>query len=314
MKYRTDFPVRGLLDRPKARERPEDGPVPVRQNRVPRVPKAQRARSGEAPTTPGGFVRARGGITGSILCMRCRRSPSTRPSWTTSRPTAVRSTTASSSPISANARTSPIRTARFSIRRPRGSARVTSSATPSSGSLLPQASKCRQAALFLLTNSGPEYTDAMMSFLLGDSLEEYPSWRNYFDYVVAAAKKPSFFTGKAPFVDLAHRGGNSAKSERGRMYTGRQLRRLPEIARLHRATKCSTLATTSTGMCFARRRSPTWRTAMIIQEMDDELRVLREHAISFERAASLRADAWRLSRTSSASSRRASNGSNESSA
>jgi hypothetical protein len=35
------------------------------------------------------------------------------------------------------------------------------------------------------------------------------------------------------------------------------------------------------------KKESTWRTAMIIQEMDAELRVLREHAVSFERSASL---------------------------
>jgi hypothetical protein len=35
------------------------------------------------------------------------------------------------------------------------------------------------------------------------------------------------------------------------------------------------------------KKESTWRTAMIIQEMDDELRVHREHAVSFERSASL---------------------------
>ena len=35
------------------------------------------------------------------------------------------------------------------------------------------------------------------------------------------------------------------------------------------------------------KKESTWRTAMIIQEMDDELRVLREQALSFERADAL---------------------------
>ena len=35
------------------------------------------------------------------------------------------------------------------------------------------------------------------------------------------------------------------------------------------------------------KKESTWRTAMIIQEMDDELRVLREHALTFDRADAL---------------------------
>ena len=58
--------------------------------------------------------------------------------------------------------------------------------------LAPTLHKLRSAGkkLFLLTNSEPEYTDRIMRFLLDDSLKEYPSWRNYFDYIIADARKP----------------------------------------------------------------------------------------------------------------------------
>src|SRR2546430_11006974 len=48
-------------------------------------------------------------------------------------------------------------------------------------------------SLFVLTNSLWDYTEAVMSFVLDGRLAEYPSWRNYFDYVVVGAQKPSFF-------------------------------------------------------------------------------------------------------------------------
>ena len=139
--------------------------------------------------------------------------------------------------------------------------------------------------LFLLTNSGPEYTEEMMSFLLGGSLEEYPSWRNYFDYVVTASKKPSFFTGKAPFTDVES-GEETREAERGRLYTGGNF---SDFQRSLGYTGDEVLYVGDHiyGDVLRAKKESTWRTAMIIQEMDDELRVLREHAISFERSASL---------------------------
>ncbi len=139
--------------------------------------------------------------------------------------------------------------------------------------------------LFLLTNSGPDYTDAMMDYLLGGALEEYPSWRNYFDYVVSASKKPGFFIGKAPFVDLLS-SEETRLPERGRLYTG------GNISDLQRALGCAGdevlyVGDHIYGDVLRAKKESTWRTAMIIQEMDDELRVHREHAISFERSASL---------------------------
>ncbi len=139
--------------------------------------------------------------------------------------------------------------------------------------------------LFLLTNSGPEYTDAMMSYLLDDALEEYPSWRNYLDYVCAASKKPGFFVGKSPFIDL-ETGEETHEPERGRLYTG------GNIADFQRAfgvagDEVLYVGDHIYGDVLRAKKESIWRTAMIIQEMDDELRVLREHAASFERLSRL---------------------------
>ncbi len=139
--------------------------------------------------------------------------------------------------------------------------------------------------LFLLTNSGPEYSDAMMTYLLGDALGEYPSWKNYFDYICTFSKKPDFFTGKAPFVDVETR-AETAGPARGRVYTG------GSISALERALGLTGDAVLYVGDhiygdVLRATKESTWRTAMIIQEMDDELRVLREQALSFDRADSL---------------------------
>jgi len=139
--------------------------------------------------------------------------------------------------------------------------------------------------LFLLTNSGPEYTDAMMSYLVGDSLGEYPSWRNYFDYVVTASKKPSFFMGKAPFIDVES-GVETREAERGRIYSGGNFSDFQRSLG-YAGDEVLYVGDHIYGDVLRAKKESTWRTAMIIQEMDDELRVLREHAISFERSASL---------------------------
>jgi hypothetical protein len=139
--------------------------------------------------------------------------------------------------------------------------------------------------VFLLTNSSPEYTDSMMSYLLNDALDEYPSWKNYLDYICTFSKKPSFFTDKAPFVDVETQ-EESREPARGRVYTG------GNIADLERALGFSGdevlyVGDHIYGDVLRAKKESTWRTAMIIQEMDDELRVLREHALSFERADAL---------------------------
>src|SRR5881397_2668737 len=81
--------------------------------------------------------------------------------------------------------------------------------------------------LFVLTNSLWDYTEAVMSFLLDGRLPEYPTWRNYFDYVVVGAQKPAFFAEQRPFIEL-NPDGTIAKAppeslDRGKIYEGGNL-------------------------------------------------------------------------------------------
>src|SRR4029077_8565847 len=43
--------------------------------------------------------------------------------------------------------------------------------------------------LFLLTNSRWPFTEKMMTYLLGDAMPEYPSFRHYFDVIIVASQK-----------------------------------------------------------------------------------------------------------------------------
>lgn len=158
-------------------------------------------------------------------------------------------------------------------------------ADPNLGVLL---HKLRSAGkrLFLLTNSGSGYTQAMMSYLLDDAMVEYPTWRNYFDYVMTASNKPAFFTGKAPFVDLES-GQETRRPERGRLYTGGNIADFRATLGVP-GDEVLYVGDHIYGDVLRAKKESAWRTAMIIQEMDDELRTLREHAVGFERVDALR--------------------------
>lgn len=129
--------------------------------------------------------------------------------------------------------------------------------------------------LFLLTNSRAAYTDRMMGYLLGDSLPEYPSWRNYFDVIVTAASKPRFFTEENPFLELLEDGTapKATSFERGHIYTGGNI---AEFERLIGAGGDRVLYVGDHiyGDVLRAKKESAWRTAMIIQEMDVELAAL----------------------------------------
>src|SRR5439155_662158 len=86
--------------------------------------------------------------------------------------------------------------------------------------LAPTLHKFRSAGrkLFLLTNSRWPYTDRMMTYLLGGSMPEYPTWRHFFDVVIVAAQKPAFFQQRRP---LEERVGEELRRARSRPTTPR---------------------------------------------------------------------------------------------
>jgi 5'-nucleotidase len=128
--------------------------------------------------------------------------------------------------------------------------------------------------LFLLTNSPWSYTDSVMRFLLGGAMNEYPSWRHYFDFSIVAAGKPGWFKeGRA----LMERDGAvlrdrdlRAPLERGKVYEGGNLR---EVERLLGVPGSNILYVGDHiyGDMLRSKKESAWRTAMVIQELDDEL-------------------------------------------
>jgi len=132
--------------------------------------------------------------------------------------------------------------------------------------------------LFLLTNSQRDYTDRMMTWLLDGGVAGYPSWHHYFDAVVVDARKPSFFTTSRPFLERGPDGLREAPGdgfERGRIYEQGNLRELER--RLETGgDRVLYVGDHIYGDILRSKKHSTWRTAMIIQEMDQELRASGE--------------------------------------
>ncbi len=129
--------------------------------------------------------------------------------------------------------------------------------------------------LFLLTNSPWHYTNQMMTYLLGEAMQEYPSWRHYFDVIVVSAQKPSWFKEGRPLME---RDGDvlrelSGPLERGKVYEGGNLR---EFERLTRSigSKILYVGDHIYGDILRSKKESAWHTAMIIQELDQEVAAL----------------------------------------
>jgi HAD superfamily 5'-nucleotidase-like hydrolase len=140
--------------------------------------------------------------------------------------------------------------------------------------LAPTLHKFRSAGrkLFLLTNSRWPYTDKMMTYLLGGSMPEYPTWRHFFDVVIVAAQKPAFFQQRRP---LEERIGDELRPatfplERGKIYQGGNLH---DLERGFGVTgdRIVYVGDHIYGDILRSKKESAWRTAMIIQEMEAEV-------------------------------------------
>jgi HAD superfamily 5'-nucleotidase-like hydrolase len=142
----------------------------------------------------------------------------------------------------------------------------------------PALHKLRSAGkkLFLLTNSAWDYTDAVMRYLMDGVVAEYPSWRNYFDFVITLASKPAFFNQQRPFLELddsTEEGrviGEAKSLERGKVYQGGNLVQFEQLSGFTGETVLY-VGDHIFGDILRSKKSSLWRTCMIVQEIEDEI-------------------------------------------
>jgi 5'-nucleotidase len=130
--------------------------------------------------------------------------------------------------------------------------------------------------LFLLTNSRWSYSDKMMEYLLGGAMAEYPSWRNYFDIVICAARKPSFFQDPNPFLEhVFDKEGSRTKPaklplERGKVYDGGNVQELERSLDVP-GDEVLYVGDHIYGDILRSKKDSAWRTALVMQELETEV-------------------------------------------
>lgn len=141
--------------------------------------------------------------------------------------------------------------------------------------------------LFLLTNSPYYFVDGGMRFLLEETLGPQDSWRELFDVVIAKANKPEFYTSDHPF--------RCYDDEKDRLAFSKVDRFLPNKIYYHGCLKAFLQITKWKGPeviyfgdhLFSDLRGPSkagWRTAAIIHELENEIRIQNEDSYRFEQA------------------------------
>ncbi len=156
--------------------------------------------------------------------------------------------------------------------------------------------------LFLLTNSDWAFTDGVLSHLLNGLDEARPRWTDYFDLVVVSSQKPAFFLEAPEAHPLAghphcYTGGHATWLETMLGASGEQVLYVGDHIY---------------GDVLRSKKNASWRTLMLVPELERELRILEARANDLrglqaletarrrtQRRASVLLDQWKRNRAHS---------------
>jgi hypothetical protein len=130
-----------------------------------------------------------------------------------------------------------------------------------------------------------------MAHILNNVLPEYPKWTDYFDTVVTGAKKPDFFVGTAPLVSLDATGAalpvpaglSLVPLDRSRerhphlFFSGGHKTAVEDVLGV-RGEEVLYVGDHIFGDILRSKKTSLWRTALVVEELDDEIANTRAQA------------------------------------
>ncbi len=140
--------------------------------------------------------------------------------------------------------------------------------------------------LLLITNSEWYYTQGLCAQLLG------PAWRELFDLVVVEARKPAFFRRAQAFEELDDEGrpqGEVTVPGWGGLYRGGSREGLMQLLGGH-GEQVLYVGDHIYGDVVSSKLSSTWRTALVVSELEHELEVRQDLVSQQTHARVLRAE------------------------
>ena len=132
-----------------------------------------------------------------------------------------------------------------------------------------------------------------MSYLLDGERKAYPSWRNYFDIVIVGGAKPAFFNELRPFVadrsgdrrSRWRRNGEIKHLPRDKVYQGGNVIAFEQMTGI-KGEQVLYIGDHIYGDILRLRKQHMWRTAMVLQELEREIRQIRSPAPRADAAGS----------------------------
>lgn len=132
--------------------------------------------------------------------------------------------------------------------------------------------------LLLITNSEWYFTEGLCSYLFDGVVPGLDSWRDLFDLVVVSSCKPGFFKKGKPFMrldDQGHEVGEEDIPQWGGVYSGGSRERLMQLLDCP-GEQVLYVGDHIYGDILSSKLTSTWRTALVVRELEDELATRNE--------------------------------------
>jgi HAD superfamily 5'-nucleotidase-like hydrolase len=153
--------------------------------------------------------------------------------------------------------------------------------------------------LLLITNSDWVYTRAMMRYAFDGFLPAGMTWRDLFDVILVAARKPEFFSGRSPLFEVATDDGllrpSGPRLREGGIYFGGSAVLVEQHLRLS-GDEILYVGDHIYGDVHVSKSVLRWRTALILRELEEEIRAVDATRAQEARLSALMAQKERLER------------------
>jgi HAD superfamily 5'-nucleotidase-like hydrolase len=128
--------------------------------------------------------------------------------------------------------------------------------------------------LLLVTNSEWSYTSRMMTYTFDRYLPEGQTWRDLFDFIIVSARKPDFFSGHSPLLEVVDEEGLLRPTvelpQPGHVYFGGSAGLFERTLDLS-GDRILYVGDHFFGDVHATKKILRWRTALIARELEEEI-------------------------------------------
>jgi HAD superfamily 5'-nucleotidase-like hydrolase len=132
--------------------------------------------------------------------------------------------------------------------------------------------------IFVATNSDYNYSKLLLDYAINPFLKDHKDWSELFTYVIVSARKPDFFFGNAPFQRIDPATGenleNTAILKPG-MYVGGSANQMTNDLKLD-PDEILYIGDHIYGDIVRLKKDCAWRTALVVEELEDEVKLLKK--------------------------------------